>query len=88
MDADHALGKGEAQSRGDKRAPVATLSAEAPVSEHVRHQRHEHLGDFLDAEALLSGFERERIPRQRRRDDRERISRVPAEARRVGEHRQ
>jgi len=49
-------------------------------------QFHEHLANFLNAEALLSGFEREHITRQRRRDNRERISRIPAKMRRVGEH--
>ena len=35
MDADEALGVAMAQHRGDERAPVAALRAEALVAEHV-----------------------------------------------------
>ena len=41
-------GYAEPEARGDERAPVAALRAEALVAEHVGHQRGEDVGDLLD----------------------------------------
>ncbi len=57
--------------RGDEAAPVAALHAEALVAEHVRHQLRIDVGDVLNAEPLLPRLERQRVARQRRRDNRE-----------------
>ena len=71
MDADEALGEAMAQHRGDERAPVAALRAEALVAEHVGHQLGERLRDLHHAEARLARLEGQRVARQRRRHDRE-----------------
>src|SRR5262249_52639783 len=71
----------------DERPPIAALRREAPVAEDVGHQRREHVGDLDDAEAWLVRPERERVAGQRGRHDGERIGRIAAEPRGVGEHR-
>jgi len=79
---------GQAEPRGDERAPVAALGGEATVAEHVGHQPGEDVGDARDVEARLIRREREAIAGQRRRDDGERIFRIAAVAPRIGEQRE
>src|SRR5258708_3998408 len=64
------IGIAQPQHRGDERAPVAALRAEALVAEHA-HQLGKALGDLLDAKARLAGAERKRVARKRRCDHRE-----------------
>src|SRR2546425_986579 len=87
MNARQALGVLEAEPRGDEGAPVAALGGEAAIAQDVGHQSREDVGDLLHAEAQLIRAEGESVARQRRRDDGERVRRVAAEARRVGQHR-
>ena len=87
MDADELVGMGAAHPRGGDRAPVAALHREALVAERVAHQVGENVRHLLDAEALLPGLKRQAVARQRRRDDREGVARIGAEARRIGEAR-
>ena len=87
VDADELVGVRGAQVRRHEGAPVTALRGEARVAEHVGHERGEEVGHLRHAEARLVRLERERVARQRRRDDGERVSRIAAEARRIGQHR-
>ena len=74
-----------AHARGGDAAPIAALDREALVAERVGHELRETIRQLLDAKPLLPRAERESIARQRRRDDRESVCRIAAEARRIGE---
>jgi hypothetical protein len=86
VDPDHALGMGMAEARRDERAPVAALRGKALVPEDG-HQVGQALDDRLQREARLTRRERQAIAGQRGRHDRERIGRITAEARRIGQAR-
>src|SRR5262245_27596113 len=75
VDARPAIRVGEAEARGDERAPVAALRGEALVAEHVGHQPRKDIRDLGDAETRLTRAEREPVPGKRRRYDRERVGR-------------
>ena len=87
MNPQQPLWMGIRESRNDVAAPVAPLGGEPRTAEHVAHQLGEEIGHLGDAESRLSGRERERVPRQGRGDDGERVGGVAAVARRVGEPR-
>ena len=61
---------------------------EARVAEHVGHERGEGVGDLGRRRSAAGPAEREAVAGQRRRDHRERVGRVAAEARRVGQQRE
>ncbi len=86
VDADEPLRISKRQSGGDEAAPVAALRAPALVAQHVGHQRGERVGHLDDPEARLARGVGETVAGQRRRDHRERIGGVAAEARGIGEH--
>ena len=87
MDPQELVRVGVAEPSGSNCAPVTALHAEFGISEPLRHQRRDAIGDLLDAEPLLPRRERQAVARQRRRDNREGIRRIAAEARRVGQAR-
>ena len=86
MDAGQAIGVGEPETRGDEAAPVSALRGEAPIAEDIGHEGGEGVGDLRDAEARLAGREGEAVAGERGRHHGERIARVAAEARGIGEH--
>jgi len=83
--ADEVLGVGVAELGGDERAPVAALSAEAVVAEHVAHEVHPQLGDAGDVHPQRGERDREPVAGQRRDDDVEAVGRVAAVRGRVRE---
>ena len=87
VDAEQLFRMGDAEAGCGEGAPVAALRAEAPVAQHVRHQRREAIGDRLDAEAWLAGAEGQAVAGQGGRHHGEGIGRVAAEAGGVGEPR-
>ena len=87
MDADRAIGMGEAETGGNEGAPIAALRPEAPVAELFDHQLGQAVGDRLDRKTGLARGEGEAEARQRRCDHGEGIARIAAVARRVGQAR-
>ncbi len=86
MDADQPVGMGDGELHADRRPPIATLGGE-PVVAQRRHQRGKAVGHLGDAEAALSGLEGQAVAGQGRGDDGERVGRIAAEPRRVGQAR-
>jgi len=77
----------EAEACGDAGAPVAPLRPKPPVAE-AAHQFGPEVGDAKRMHPSLGRAVGEAIARQRGHDDIERVARVAAVARRVGEQRQ
>src|SRR5215471_5198122 len=85
MDADQRARMRNTQAGSGKRAIVATLGPETPVSQDITHQVMQTVGDLLDAETGLSRPERQTEAGQRRCDDREGVAWVTVEPGRIGE---
>src|SRR5579864_3861295 len=87
VDASYARRFSQGHGGADERAPIAALSDKALVPEDIAHQLDERLAYVCKAQSCLAGLERQRVARQRRRNDGKRIVGVTAEARWVREHR-
>ncbi len=74
------------ESSGDVSAPIAAVSTEASIAERLAHELGQRGRDLRDIEAGLIRTKRQTITGQRGHDHAERVGRIGAEARGIGEH--
>ena len=87
MNADQLLRMNTSEPRGGNGTPITALYCEPRIAQHILHQLDHAVGDLLDPEARLPGFEGQTVAGERRCHHGECIRGIATEMGWIGEPR-